>query len=199
MTVLFTFTLGSPVLAMWALPCANLARDAVKLLAGKPAPAQLDSKDTRGLSYRLLTAAGQAHIRQTLRSICVPCIWRQPSSLYQPHPLTPSVVPEQNTDCVRGHERVARKCARECMLARNLAKRLSGGSRQDPIVRLLCCENHLVATILMTYACRVQAAMVAGLLAMPADQQPRAQRQADQLGLLPVRILARALVGTYLN
>ena len=58
------FALGHSRLAMWALPCANLARDVVRLLASKPAPAYIDVVETPGVSNRLLTTAGQVRPRQ---------------------------------------------------------------------------------------------------------------------------------------
>ncbi len=63
MLVLETLALGSPMLAKWALPCANLARDAVKMLADKPAPTGISVGITKRLFGSLLAAASQARPR----------------------------------------------------------------------------------------------------------------------------------------
>ena len=64
MTNFMAFNYGSALLAMWALPCANLVRDVVKLLAGhKQASAHIKPMDVVGVSHMLLTAAGQARPR----------------------------------------------------------------------------------------------------------------------------------------
>ena len=63
MLVLETLALGSPTLAAWATLCANVARDAVKMLADKPAPIGVDVGVTQRLFGSLLAAAGQARPR----------------------------------------------------------------------------------------------------------------------------------------
>ncbi len=75
--MLLALAVGSPKFAKWALPCANLARDAVKMLAGKPAPTGVKVGITQGLFGLLLGAAGQARLRWSacIIPLCLTLAW----------------------------------------------------------------------------------------------------------------------------